>query len=687
MKEELLCLNSDAINRYGYMVHVVALEKSLKQVFDTGMPLLIGHDFHRTAGWTYPFGLFIEPGLSRMLARKLIATDAKELQFFGKSVEKFLAMGYREHFVKHEHAFIPLVQGYLNEPHQRVDSGCCAVINHGVSERIFPELFTNVDKNGLTALSLLLTDFVYLGQGIFQHNHSPLAVYAHSYFRRSQSRFNNFRFFFLDALISLSQKKDINVRIRLDKDMVGYGPSFHEAGELEYHWGPKYTDDIAHIKAGITLHKCSNEERRFSEISTTEFYWKRDENQLIFEAEELTDTPSPVNKDTFHCRYVHSIYDVEKQEFEHFDGAMRSYNYESMMERLDKDFLEFGRKAEYKKLFRLDGKIPLHIWKTLITHYYQGNPLIYEYFGLKDENESFKILEKPTTKYQALIPYDISKEEGLRLLISYHNLPENIKEGRHVDILDVMSSQKGKVYCLEHMVYEVKKMIQHFGGELDIPREISLIKIDDCYWNIPSIMHYGDQAEKDLHITVTAFIHLFERMLEYKMQKVVSLSLAFALNNRVVRISSYGHMQNQLAWLQNSFPLIFSEEALTDWVSRQREYLNRYEINTETLLVGALTQKDGVLYAKRVPINFPYDLKLTESGQEFHLRFPEKEESKELFFKGLIKPALCSEVKKAIWPDTGEDYFTSIRSKMSERNLPVHIVEAEALALYWVKAD
>lgn len=684
MKHELLCMNSDAINKYGFMMHTVALEKSLKQIFDSGIPFLIGHDFHRPLGWTYPFGIFIEPGLSRMLARKLVATNMEELNFFRKELQKFLDKQYHEHFVKYEKAFIPLIESYLTEDQLRIDSGCCAVIENDIATKIFPQLFENTDKNGLVSLEVLLAEFNYLGQGIFQHKNSPLTIYAHHFYRRSQSRFNNFRYFFLDALLSLSDTKDVTIRIRLDRDMIGYGPSFHECGELEFHWGPKYSDDVSQIKPGICLHKSTDVERRFTEISSTEFYWKKDEQEMTFEAEELTDNPSPVSDETFHCRYVHSIYDAEKKEFKHFDGAIRSYNYESMMNRVDKDFVEFGRKAEYTKLFRLDGKIPLAVWKSLVTHYYQGNPMIHEYFGMRDEVSTIGVIEAPLSKYEELVPYDIKKEEGLRLLVSYHPIPDNMKEGRYVDILDVMTNEQGKIYCLEHMVYEVKKMLQSMGEDLGIPDGISLIKIDDGYWNIPSIMHYGNGSEQKLQTTVNALISLFEELTHRGMEKIVSLSIAFILNNRVVRISSYGVMSNQIEWLKRSFPLVHSEEGLTDWVDKQRSYLNRFERNTGSPMIGALTQTDGVLYIKRVPIGFQYEVEPTDTGMEYRLHFPANDESRTLYFEKSIRPALCSEVKKAIWPDSGENYFTSKRSKIYE-NIPVHIIEAEALALYWTK--
>ena len=53
-----------------------------------------------------------------------------------------------------------------------------------------------------------------------------------------------------------------------------------------------------------------------------------------------------------------------------------------MIERLDSKMTEFGRRSNYTKLFRVDGKLSLDRWKSLVTNYLQGNPQIYEYFNL-----------------------------------------------------------------------------------------------------------------------------------------------------------------------------------------------------------------------------------------------------------------------------------------------------------------
>src|SRR5258705_10101056 len=133
MKQEIFCINSDAVNRYGMMITTGALEKSLKVTYAKGVPMLIGHDFRRPIGWNVPFGLFIEPGLTRMLSKKLVASNVDELQMFRKAVENYVGKTYYEDFLRYEKDFIPLIHGQITESHTRIHAGCVAVIETGLT--------------------------------------------------------------------------------------------------------------------------------------------------------------------------------------------------------------------------------------------------------------------------------------------------------------------------------------------------------------------------------------------------------------------------------------------------------------------------------------------------------------------------------------------------------------------------
>ena len=69
MKFQIAATMSDSVNRKSMKMDTGALYESMKESFDDGMPLLISHDRHRPAGWTIPAAVYLEPGLTRVLAQ------------------------------------------------------------------------------------------------------------------------------------------------------------------------------------------------------------------------------------------------------------------------------------------------------------------------------------------------------------------------------------------------------------------------------------------------------------------------------------------------------------------------------------------------------------------------------------------------------------------------------------------
>lgn len=68
MKTNLIVLSSDTVDRYGYRIHIKALEMMLRDRMSEGIPMLFGHDHHKPMGWGTPFALYMEPHLTRLVA-------------------------------------------------------------------------------------------------------------------------------------------------------------------------------------------------------------------------------------------------------------------------------------------------------------------------------------------------------------------------------------------------------------------------------------------------------------------------------------------------------------------------------------------------------------------------------------------------------------------------------------------
>jgi len=69
MFNRLGVISSDQLNRDGYVIAFQALEQMIATNAVEGMPQLIDHDFHRPLGWLIPFGLLIEPKITRSIAK------------------------------------------------------------------------------------------------------------------------------------------------------------------------------------------------------------------------------------------------------------------------------------------------------------------------------------------------------------------------------------------------------------------------------------------------------------------------------------------------------------------------------------------------------------------------------------------------------------------------------------------
>ena len=689
MKTETFFFASDAINRYGYIIDIQAFERLIKDVQKGGIPMLIAHDFHKPVGWNLPFGVYIKPGIAFATASRWIVENELEQSLITEKTNQFLNERYQNTYLPVKDSFLDSLSSEINDDSLKIDCGCAAIVQANIALDEFKDFFdgATLDKNGLIPVQYLLTEFDYYKQGIFKHRRKPLCLFAHPYFRRSQSRLNNFYSTFLDELMGLSTNEDVAIRIRIDPDMIGYSPSCLEVGELAYHYGPKYNDKIEQIKHGITRHQSTDLDRKITGVSATEFYGKHEGNEFTFEVEEIKEHPAGSTEEDYACRYVHAIYDKKEGSFHHFDGAIRSYNFESIIERVSQSFVEAGRKAKYTKLFRIDGKIPVSLWKSLVTHYYQENPLIYEYFDIDVSHlktQSSKRFE-PITK---ALPYDMTIKKGIRIFLSYHEITKPLEQGRFIDIFDVMCDETEKKYFVEHNVFELKFALAKLGEDLAISENVDIMKFDDDLWNIPSIMHEGENAPDLLMKTVEAMCNLFSAMILRASKKTVSLTLSYTVNSRIVRISSFGTIQNQLNWLKSITNIPITENDLTKWVTIQQQYLKQYSAEDDNDMDVALLQEDGVLYIKRVQVKSGFQITTNESGG-YSIFLSEAGTPKEIIdmcSQKQIRPTIAFKIGSIVWEDTGENYLTSFRSKwMDKLTCNLLVKECSPVAIFWAK--
>jgi hypothetical protein len=635
-----------------------------------------------------PFGLYFEPKMVRSLGLSLIPEndeDSKQIADFKKYAH---LKSIKNAVDQNDNKLHDLVESNIEAEFNYLETGTLSIFDENIVKRIFKELVDFQDKDGLIKLEDLNKNFTYKYQGVFFHNTLPLCIYSHSFFRRSLSRHNNFHFFFLDELMSMQNNRDITIKISLDWDLIGYSPTFLESMEYEYWFGPKYTDDISNIQKGLTKHSCSKFERDYHGISTTEFFWKDNNELKEFELEELRENNAPTMDDFFGCRYMHSIYDTSKETFVHFDGAIRGYDSDLYFERIDQNMTDFGRRSEYTKLFRIDGKLELKDWKSLITNYMQDNPLIYEYFGIaKPKSELDK---EPNNKslIQQLVPHSMNKSDGIKLLISYHNKNYDFENISHsVSIYDVININGEDKSILEDEIIEVKKALIRLEKILNIKDDTLYGNCKDEYWNIPCIFHGKNDPTDDIQITLKALSNIFERMINRGLDTIASFTIAWNIEDKEVRVSCLGDIENLFNWIEKFQVIPVERESLKKWLDNQRTYLNEtFEECIDKPLVQDICQFDGVLYIKRKIVGNEFNLEPFSDDKGLSYRFSIPEEKKDLYvdiINGEIKPVMSYILKKATCSVTKQDYHKSPYSKLLDDNVHMIVDEVEGLTFYW----
>lgn len=684
-------LNSDTVNRYGFRFSVGSLVDALESKALEGVPTCLGHDLHKPLGWTIPFGLYFEPGMCRLVGNQMIAETNEEQKFINENHLAALKIRYHKECSPYIEDFKRIIGNHLSKWATYLYAGCVYYHDEKIIERIFPKLFEKQDKNGLIFLSDLLKDFSYKGHGVFKHDKSEMAVIAHRYFRKSLSIHNNLNYFFIDELVKQSKNEKIEVRIALDRDLIGYTKTYHDTIELEYWRGPKFNNDVSKIKVGVSVHGSDEFQKLYYGISSTEFWWKRERRQQILEVEELKEHPSKgVSSDSYGCRYIHSIFDETSNSFEHFDGAIRMYDTEKMIARLDKDIKSAGKNSVYTKLFRIDGELGIADWKTLVCHYYQGNPLIHEYFDEAKEFEPEIIKEKNRSVVEELVPYSMMKGDGIRLFVSYHQIQKNESESeRYISGYDTLSNEEQSLNVIESDILEIKKALVRIGSDLDLPQNVLLACTEDLYWNIPTISHQlNENLQDNISQTLEALRMVFQSNAEKEIDKVVAFSLSWDREDeKQVTLSVMGHCKDIFEWLNENKSIPLEKKLFKNWLEKQSTFINQYPIKEDSPPLFEMVCSDGVLYIRRRGIQPEIKYKLEfDDRNRILIAFEFPKEHFELaaaYQNRNIDVALCYLHKKKECSKCKGDYYTCSHSKTFDNNVFVNVTDFEFTGIIW----
>lgn len=688
-------LNSDTINRYGYRFTVGALQDALEQKALEGVPTCLGHDMHKPLGWTVPFGLYFEPGMCRLVGNQMIAETDEEQKFINKAHFSALKKRYYEQCSPHIDELKTLLGKHLTENAHYLYAGCVCYLDENIVERIYPKLFKKQDKDGLIYLSDLLQQFTYKGHGVFKDNDSELAVIAHQFFRKSLSLHNNLNYFLIDELVKQAKNEKIKVRISLDRNLIGLAKTYYDTFELEYWRGPKFNNDVSKIKSGVTVYGSSEYQKLYYGISQTEFWWKHEEGKQTLEVEEIKEHPSDgIDNDNYGCRYVHSIFDEATNSFEHFDGAIRMYDTEKMLSRIDNDIKSAGKQSEYTKLFRVDGELSIEDWKTMVCHYFQANPLIHEYFDeAKEEetNEPHIIEEKTKSIFEELVPYSINAGDGIRLLVSYHEIQkreDDTQTERYISGYDVLSIGERSLRVIETDILEVVKSLNRLGEKLDLPKNVSLACSEDMYWNIPTINHgMSENTASNVSKTLQALKTIFEAKVSKNKDTVAAFTLSWERQDeKQVSVSVMGHSVDILKWLTENKIIPIDKTEFKDWLEKQSVFINKYPVKENKPPLFEMVYADGVQYIRRRGIapEIKYQLKAEANGLVIGFAFTKGQYDLAMAYKDRKIDVACGYLhKKLICSKCNKDYVTCEHSTTLDNDVSVSVADFEMINITW----
>ena len=595
-----MVMNSDSVNRYGDRFTVGALVSALQDEFAIGVPLTVAHDASRIIGWTHPLAVHMEPGFTRFVGIGEMAENEDEYRELARYFTHYLYKKFLEPNRPQIDHLQTVLADYLHGEEKAIETECVALVETGLATRVFTELFSQQDKDGLIPLDLLNP----IGPGVFKVG--ELVVFAHRFFRRNLLRLNTLNYPFLQQIQSLP-RKEASARIALDPDMVGLASTYLGGRvELQYWWGPKFDDDLTSIPTGVTRHEANELAKICYGISRTEFRWGSGKGQRIFEAEELRDIPSASDSSAkYGCRYVHSIVWKETGAIEHFDGSIRMYAEDKMLERLEVDLAHADRHTEYTKLCRVDGVMSVPVWKRLLSDYFRDNYLVGEYLRAQTEEEIWMQANQddaPGSLFEEYIPYFMAQGMGVRVALSYQSCDgESIAE-RRIICLDRISDGEVTHAYIESDALELKKALSRLGSSLHIPTEVNLVSFKDFYVNLPLVVHSQSILPGGLYRTIDAIKMLVNAWNHSGHDRVVSYRVGFPVeNDKEAWISVLGHTTDLAKWLSNplSYPPTTAED-LRDWSEQVAKYLSE-NFSTpfdEPPLVGTV-MTTGVLHIDR----------------------------------------------------------------------------------------
>ncbi len=336
---------TDGVNRKNHMLPFSTIIKSYHDSWNSIIPMNLGHDRTKPIGYSMLTGIYMEPGKAYVTNESAIMETKEEHDKMCKMIKAYDYKIFCEEHKKELDILIEKLSFVLSDKYCVAPVGqAVAIKDKDIVYRLFPE-WSKTIKDGLVdarELEPIYTKNENGKKGIlvpgvyYKEGH---LLFAHQFFRRSLSILNTTNEEFFNSFEKIRDIPTVKMQLALDMDMVGLVGTEQPEVEYQYIRGPHFNDDLTCIPEGVTCHENEHYDNVFSNLLSTQFFWHMQDGKRTFECEELCDKENITFDDgqtmLWGCRYVHSMINPSTGLPTHLDGAIRIYNDEQILARID----------------------------------------------------------------------------------------------------------------------------------------------------------------------------------------------------------------------------------------------------------------------------------------------------------------------------------------------------------------
>lgn len=690
---------TDGVNRKNHMLPFSTIIKSYHDSWNSIIPMNLGHDRTKPIGYSMLTGIYMEPGKAYVTNESAIMETKEEHDKMCKMIKAYDYKIFCEEHKKELDILIEKLSVVLSDKYCVAPVGqAVAIKDKDIVYRLFPE-WSKTIKDGLVdarELEPIYTKNENGKKGIlvpgvyYKEGH---LLFAHQFFRRSLSILNTTNEEFFNSFEKIRDIPTVKMQLALDMDMVGLVGTEQPEVEYQYIRGPHFNDDLTCIPEGVTCHENEHYDNVFSNLLSTQFFWHMQDGKRTFECEELCDKENITFDDgqtmLWGCRYVHSMINPSTGLPTHLDGAIRIYNDEQILARIDSktDISKCGKNSKYIKLWRIDNDFNVAMWKELISSFYRENGLIGEYFGGVDEK--YDQIKKESDEHNTVVKkpnifahIELNEGDGIRIYFRYKSKFDIIAD-RDIGIYnkDSFILQDGrKVKILDADTVTLLKYLKRKGLSLRMPTT-SLIAFEDMIFNFPTLCCKSLQVAD---VVITAIKELCQAWVRNQDDRLVSFGLMVNLAAEAVHISFAGHV-NDFEKLFNVIPKL-SEVAFEEWIETVYQENNKFKLGGDCPDKFRLIHGDVVCF-KRFIVHPNKIRKLwVENGSVYAQFNMTKEEGDELLQHKIIG-APFYKINQDRCNKCGMDYAQCTCVKFIDENVSDEVVKADLLGLIWTNRN